>query len=88
MLSIDPKVWEQIEPQVRFLMVAAFDAGFATGAGTPHMPSGDVELAQLLDDTRRHWADGLAAMESWRRAYVLPLPPAPAWLREIQERVL
>ena len=88
MLSIDDEIWEQIEPQVRFLMVAAFDAGFDTGAGMPKRASGDPELAQLLDDTRRRWADGLAAMEGWRRAYVLPMPPAPKWLREIQERTV
>jgi hypothetical protein len=87
MLSISPEIWEQIEPQVRTLMVAAFDAGFDTGAGMPKRASGDPELAQLLNDTRRHWADGLAAMEAWRQAYVLPLPLAPKWLVEIQERV-
>jgi hypothetical protein len=86
MLSIEGATWEQIEPQVRFLLVAAFDAGFDTGANLPQRPASDPELAQLLDDTRRHWADGLAAMEAWRRAYVLPAPPAPAWLAEIQER--
>lgn len=84
MLSIPPEIWKQIEPQVRFLMIAAFDAGFDTGAGMPHLPASDPELAQLLDDTRRQWADRLAAMEAWRRAYLLPVPPAPAWLAELQ----
>ena len=85
MLSIDPAIWEQIERVVRFLMVSAFDAGFDAGAGAPHRRCSDPELAQLLDDTRRHWADSLAAMEAWRRAYLLPLPEAPAWLIELQE---
>jgi hypothetical protein len=86
MLSIDPEIWDQIEPQIRFLMVAAFDAGFDTGAGVPSDIADDPDLAQLLDDTRRRWADGLATMEAWRQAYVLPLPPPPQWLIEVQER--
>jgi len=84
MLSISPEIWEQIEPQLRYLMVAAFDAGFANGANVTILPPSDPELASLLDDTRRCWADGLASMEAWRRAYVLPMPIAPAWLKELQ----
>lgn len=83
MLSIDPAIWAQIEPQIRTLMVASFDAGFDAGSGAPQQIARSPQLTQLLDDTRRHWAAGLASMETWRRAYRLPLPPPPEWITDL-----
>lgn len=80
--TIPPEVWPAIESTVLDLMIAAYDAGYSSGAGLERATPADPTLAWLISETRRRWAAELRAGRQW----IAPTaePASPDWLRALQ----
>ena len=86
--TIPPEAWKDIESTVLDLMVAAYDAGYTSGAGLDRCdPTDNPTLAWLISETRRRWAAELRAGRRWldpARATPDELAAAPDWLAALE----